>query len=95
MRGKEKKKGLSSTNKQHQKDIIYLTIIVATFALFFITFLALNSSEDRCFNHVYTIYNTIESDPCMSQCLNSIPQDTFNYINITIGGQTYGKRNDT
>ena len=48
---KEKKKFIIVDNiDPTKKDIIYLTLLVVTFALFFVTFLALNSAEDRCFN---------------------------------------------
>lgn len=60
---------------------VYLTTCVLLFALFFVTFLALNSAEDRCISHIDNIVEQIEADPCMSQCINS-NNDYINNISL-------------
>lgn len=71
-----------------RKDLIYLTLLVVVFALFFVTFVALNTAEERCTERQQIIYNYIESNPCMNKCLDPIPQYGNVIINYTnIGGQ--------
>ena len=79
--GKKEKKKDESVHKKRpaKKDLIYLTLLVALFALFFCTFILLNNAETRCFNKFDQAMQTIDADPCMSKCFNPIPQ----YMNFT------------
>ena len=85
--GEKEEKRFVSVDKldPKKKNLIYITLIVAVFALFFITFIALNTAEERCTEKQQTIYDYIESDPCMNKCLDPVSaytNITFNYTNI-------------
>jgi ABC-type thiamin/hydroxymethylpyrimidine transport system permease subunit len=72
--------------KEKKKDLMFLTLIVIVFALFFVTFILLNNAETRCFERFDNAMLVISEDPCMSQCINPVIMNSLNY---TIGGMQY------
>jgi len=61
-----------------KRELIYLTMLVALFALFFFTFLLYNNADTACREVVDDIYIGIENDECMSNCLGT----TYDFPNI-------------
>lgn len=77
--------------KPETKNIIYLTLIVITFALFFVTYIALNNAEGRCFDQFDNAMQVISNDPCMSECLNPEINYALNITNIYVDMEEYNE----
>ena len=69
-------------NKVH---VVYLTLLVIIFALFFVTYVAYDQADNICRGSIKRIYDGIETDPCLSQCL----QPTYDNNTFIIGGFEY------
>lgn len=76
VRKKKQKKGISSLTDNLNKDIIYLTLIVLVFALFFITFIALDKAEERCDIKIKEITNYYYNDNLIN---NNIDLENINF----------------